>query len=607
MNSILKQKLEALPALSGVYQFKDSKSKIIYVGKAKNLRSRVRSYFQSNLPSPKTQALMKKVEDFELIITDSEVEALVLENNLIKDHKPRYNINLKDDKSFPYIRITNEPYPQIYSTRQVIKDGSKYFGPFTDVKSMRSSLRMINRLFKIRSCKYWIDDEVIEKRKIKVCLDYHIKKCDGPCEGLVSEAKYQEMVNQVAKVLRGKIDDLINELNTEMRDASRTLKFELAAELRDKIEGLQVYASKQKVVSEDRIDRDIISTAVEDRDVASTILNIRNGKLVGKKQLKLVSEKGDETAVINAAVLKFYYNEFVEVPKEIVLESEPEDLQTITEWLNSKSENKVKLIIPKKQSEAKKLLAMCRQNAILFLKEIQLQRMKREGNIPHVLAALKRDLHLKKIPHKIECFDISNLQGTDTVASMVVFVDGKPKKSLYRKYIIKNVDGPDDFESMREVVGRRYKRAKEENEKLADLIMVDGGKGQLSSAIHILDSLNIKDYQIIGLAKRLEEVFLPGLSESQTIPKTSSSLKLLQQVRDEAHRFAITFHRKRRDARTFETELTQIRGIGHKVAEKLLTEFKSLENIKNSSEADLSKIIGPAKAKLITEHYSTPK
>lgn len=607
MNSILKQKLEALPALSGVYQFKDSKSKIIYVGKAKNLRSRVRSYFQSNLPSPKTQALMKKVEDFELIITDSEVEALVLENNLIKDHKPRYNINLKDDKSFPYIRITNEPYPQIYSTRQVIKDGSKYFGPFTDVKSMRSSLRMINRLFKIRSCKYWIDDEVIEKRKIKVCLDYHIKKCDGPCEGLVSEAKYQEMVNQVAKVLRGKIDDLINELNTEMRDASRTLKFELAAELRDKIEGLQVYASKQKVVSEERIDRDIISTAVEDRDVASTILNIRNGKLVGKKQLKLVSEKGDETAVINAAVLKFYYNEFVEVPKEIVLESEPEDLQTITEWLNSKSENKVKLIIPKKQSEAKKLLAMCRQNAILFLKEIQLQRMKREGNIPHVLAALKRDLHLKKIPHKIECFDISNLQGTDTVASMVVFVDGKPKKSLYRKYIIKNVDGPDDFESMREVVGRRYKRAKEENEKLADLIMVDGGKGQLSSAIHILDSLNIKDYQIIGLAKRLEEVFLPGLSESQTIPKTSSSLKLLQQVRDEAHRFAITFHRKRRDARTFETELTQIRGIGHKVAEKLLTEFKSLENIKNSSEADLSKIIGPAKAKLITEHYSTPK
>jgi excinuclease ABC subunit C len=288
-NLSLEEKLESLPALPGVYQLKDKNDKIIYIGKAKNLRSRVRSYFHASVDSPKTLALVKKVEDFQLIVTDSEVEALVLENNLIKEHKPRYNINLKDDKSFPYIRVTNEPYPQVVATREIIHDGSKYFGPYTDVKNMRTSLRMINQIFKIRSCKYFIDEEVIKKKKIKVCLDYHIKKCDGPCEGLISQFDYGKMVGNVIKLLRGKTDDLLKEMTEEMHELSANFEFEKAAELRDKIERLKIYSNKQKIVSTDFEDKDIISAAVEGKDVATTILNIREGRLVGKRQFQLSS------------------------------------------------------------------------------------------------------------------------------------------------------------------------------------------------------------------------------------------------------------------------------------------------------------------------------
>lgn len=605
MEKDLKAKISAIPALPGIYQFLNKDGKIIYIGKAKNLRSRVQSYFRSKVDSPKTEALVKKVCDFDIIATENEIEALVLENNLIKRHKPRYNINLKDDKSFPYIRVTKEPYPQIFPTRDVVQDGSKYFGPYTDIRSMKSSLRMINKIFKIRSCTYFIDDKVIAQKKIKVCLDYHIKKCDGPCEGLISEEDYGSMVNQVVKVLRGKTSILIAELKEEMKLASEQLNFEKAGEIRDKIEELRVYSDKQIVVTNDFDDKDIISVAVEAKDVACTILNIRNGRLVGKRQLKMNAEIDEDISNIYNAALKFYYGEFVEVPKNIILEVLPFDNEVLLDWLNSRSDKKVNYIIPKIQSEAKSLLHMCKQNASLQLKDIQLQKMKKDGNLPYVLSSLKRDLHLNSLPRKIECFDISNLQGSDTVASMVVFVDGKPKKSLYRKYIIKSVEGPDDFASMQEVIERRYKRLKEENEALPDLIMVDGGKGQLSSAVEILDDLGFKKYQIIGLAKRLEEVFHPGLSEAQTIPKTSSSLKLLQHLRDEAHRFAITFHRKRRDGRTIQTELTEIKGIGPKVAEKLLQNFRSVDEIKKTSIEELKEIIGEAKAKLVFEQYNS--
>ncbi len=603
MDKDLRSKINAIPTLPGIYQFLNKDKKIIYIGKAKNLRSRVQSYFRSKLDSPKTEVLVQKVVDFDIIATANEIEALVLENNLIKKHKPRYNINLKDDKSYPYIKVTKEPYPQIYPTRDVMQDGSKYFGPYTDVKSMKASLRMINKIFKIRSCTYFIDDEVIRQKKIKVCLDYHIKKCDGPCEGLVSERDYGEMVNQVVKVLRGKSNLLIEELKEDMLQASKDLNFEKAGEIRDRIEQLKVYSEKQKIVTNDFEDKDIFSVAVEAKDVACTILNIRNGRLVGKRQLKLNAEIDEDLSKIYSAALNFYYAEYVEIPKNIILEQLPFDDEILLAWLNSKAERKVKFVIPKIQSEAKSLLHMCKQNAILQLKDIQLQKMKKDGNLPYVLSSLKRDLRLTSLPRKIECFDISNLQGTDTVASMVVFVDGKPKKSMYRKYIIKSVEGPDDFASMQEVIERRYTRLKEENEPLPDLIMVDGGKGQLSSAVEILNNLGFKKYQIIGLAKRLEEIFFPGISEAQTIPKTSSSLKLLQNLRDEAHRFAINFHRKRRDGRTLQTELTEIKGIGQKIAEKLLQNFNSINEIRIATEEELAKVVGKSKAKLIVDFY----
>ncbi len=602
-NEDLKSKIDALPTLPGVYQFKDKNDKVIYVGKAKNLRSRVRSYFRSTVDSPKTLALVKKIKDFQLIVTDNEIEALVLENNFIKELKPRYNINLKDDKTFPYIRITNEPYPQVFATRFVVKDGSKYFGPYTNVKDMKSSLRMINQVFKIRSCKYHINDETISKKKIKICLDYHIKKCDGPCEGLVSEESYNKMVANLIKVLKGKSELLIKELHHEMKVASDNFQYEKAAEIRDTIGKLEVYSSKQKIVSTDFGDRDVLSVAVEGKDVACTILNIREGRLIGRKQLKITSTPDEQLNQIYSSAIKFYYNEFVEVPKEIIIEIPPFEKDLLLDWLKTKSERNVKFVIPKIKSDTMQLLKMCKQNAILQLKDIQLQKMKKEGNLPYVLQALKRDLRLDVLPRKIECFDISHIQGSETVASLVVFVDGKPKKSLYRRFIIKAVDGVDDFASMREVVERRYTRLKNESIPLPELIMVDGGKGQLSSAVSILNNLGYKNYNIIGLAKRLEEIFFPGDSEAQTIPKTSSSLKLLQHLRDEAHRFAITFHRERRSKRTFQTELTEIKGIGETVATKLLVEFKSVNEIKKKSFDDLSVVVGKAKANLVLEFY----
>ena len=601
MNSILEDKLNNLPTNPGVYQFKNDKDKVIYVGKARNLKNRVKSYFHSNLSNAKTEALVKKITDLELVVTDSEIEALVLENNLIKELKPRYNIDLKDDKSFPFIKITNEPFPQIYSTRRVIKDGSKYFGPYTSVKSMKSALRMINQIFKIRSCKYDINDESIAKKKFKVCLDYHIKKCDGPCEGLVSAKDYNDMVQEVIKVVRGKTDDLIKELEVKMETAAKQTEFEKAAEIRDKIDQLRNISSKQKIVSNDFEDRDVISVAYEGKDSACSIFNIRNGKLVGKKQLRLNLKGVEELPEIYESTVKFYYDEITEIPKELLFEVEPANADLLKEWLDLRAEKKVKFIIPQR-GELRSLVKMCKENAILQLKEIQIQKMKREGNVPYSLSALQRDLRLNTLPKKIECFDISNLQGTDSVASMVVFVDGKPKKSLYRKFIIKEVEGPDDFASMQEVIRRRYTRAIESND-FPDLIMVDGGKGQLSSAVEILDDLGLTHIPIIGLAKRLEEVFFPQNSDPESIPKTSSGLKLLQQVRDEAHRFAITFHRNRRSKRTFTSELNEIEGIGPSTAQKLIKTIGSVNAIKEAAEETLTAVVGKSKAAIIRKHF----
>lgn len=606
MNSKLETNLKNLPSSPGVYQFLNKNGKVIYVGKAKNLKNRVRSYFQENPGSAKTVALVSKIEDFQLVVTDSELEALILENNLIKQLKPRYNVNLKDDKSFPFIKVTNELFPRIYPTRSVYNDGSKYFGPYTDVRSMKASLGMINKIFKIRSCKLDLTEENIYSQKFKVCLDYHIKKCDGPCENLISAADYNEMVDEVIKLLKGKTEDLIKELKSRMQSAVENLEFEKAAELRDKIDQLSSISSRQKIVSDDFEDRDIISIAYEGKDSTCAVFNIRDGKLIGKKQLKLSIEEGEEIEEIYSSAIKYYYGELTEIPKEIVLEAKPNDEEVLIEWLKSRSEKKVKIIVPQR-GDLKSLIKMCKENAILQLKEIQLQKMKNLGNVSYSVSALQRDLRLKTLPKKIECFDISNLQGTDTVASMVVFEDGKPKKSLYRKFIIKTVEGPDDFSSMREVIERRYSRLLEENQLLPDLIMVDGGKGQLSSAVEILDNLGFKDYNIIGLAKRLEEVFLPEKSDPELIPKTSSGLKLLQQVRDEAHRFAITFHRERRSKRIIKSELTDIKGIGIETAKLLLEKFGSLEAIKKTDQQKLEEAIGKKKTEILLTHFNSNK
>ena len=602
MNSKLQTNLKNLPASPGVYQFINKNGKVIYVGKAKNLKHRVRSYFQENPGSAKTVAMVSKIDDLQLVVTDSELEALILENNLIKELMPRYNVNLKDDKSFPFIKVTNELYPRIYPTRKVYNDGSKYFGPYTDVRSMRGSLKMINQIFKIRSCKLDLTEKNIADKKFKVCLDYHIKKCDGPCENLVSAKEYNEMVDEVIKLLKGKTDDLIKDLKSRMQTAVENLEYEKAAELRDKIDQLNSISSKQKIVNDDDEDRDIFAIAYEGKDSTCAVFNIRSGKLIGKKQLKLAIEEGEELANIYSAAIKFYYGDQVEIPREVIVEITPEDADALAEWLRMKSNRKTKIFVPQR-GDLKSLVKMCKENAILQLKEIQLQKMKNLGNVSYSVSALQRDLRLKTLPRKIECFDISNLQGTDTVASMVVFEDGKPKKSLYRKFIIKTVEGPDDFSSMREVIERRYTRLKEENQPLPDLIMVDGGKGQLSSAVEILDNLGFTNYNIIGLAKRLEEVFLPNNSDPELIPKTSSGLKLLQRVRDEAHRFAITFHRERRSKRTIKSELTDMKGIGVSIAKKLLATLGSLEGIKKSNFEELEKIVGKKKAELLVNHF----
>lgn len=595
--------LQNLPDKPGVYLYFDENNIIIYVGKAKNLKNRVKSYFQKMAETSKTAVMVKKIRNLQIIQTDTEVEALVLENNLIKEHKPRYNILLKDDKTFPFIRITNEPYPQIFSTRHIVKDGSKYFGPFTDGKSLKYSLKMINQIFKIRSCKLNLTPDSVAERKFKICLDYHIKKCDGPCEGFISRENYSEMVSEVIKVLKGKTNDLIKELEEKMYTASAEFNFEKAAELRDRITHLKIYTEKQKIVSMDLADKDVIAAVCEDTDISCVILNIRDGKLLSKKNFRLSGTLDNTPENIYESLIYNYYEENSEIPSEIIIETLPNESEILLDWLQKKSDRKIKFVVPQKKSDSKSILDMCIQNAQLFLREIKLQKMKREQNIPYTLSALKRDLRLKNIPKKIECFDISNIQGSDTVASMVVFEDGQPKKSLYRKFIIKTVEGPNDFASMQEVITRRYSRLKEENLPLPELIMVDGGKGQLSSAVEILDSLGFTNYEIIGLAKRLEEVFFPYSPEPQNIPKTSSSLKLLQQIRDEAHRFAITFHRHRRDKRTLTTELTEIEGIGEKIAEKLLRDFNSIDEIKRAPLKELEKSVGKSKANIVYSYY----
>ena len=583
----IEDKLKSLPTKPGIYQFIDKKGKILYVGKAINLRNRVRSYFQkSRFLDPRLNIMVKKLSDLEFIVTDSEVEALILEANLIRQYKPRYNINLKDDKSYPYIRITAEDFPQVFPTRRIVRDGSSYFGPYTNVKDMRNALATLKRIFAVRSCKYNLTPETIEKKKVDLCLDYYIKKCKGPCQGLQDKEEYLQIIENVKEFLRGRTSHLQKELETEMQAMSGRQEFEEAARIRDKIEILEKYRNSQKIVMSDARDRDIFAMASEDDDACAVIFKIREGKVINRVHYYLDSVLHKKSNEVLEQFINQYYTRTEELPNEILVIEEIERQSVIEKWLSSRSDRPVK-IIQAKAGEKKKLVMMCEKNARYLLEELKLQKLKARNFIPHVVNSLQRDLRLPIPPRRIECFDISNIQGRDPVASMVCFIDGRPKKSEYRKFSIQTKSTPDDFAMMREVIYRRYTRLLNENKELPDLIVIDGGKGQLSSALSVLNELRIKDQSIIGLAKRLEEVFLPGLSDPQMLPKTSSSLKLLQHVRDEAHRFAITYHRQKRKKRTLHSELDNIQGVGPKRRNDLLKKFGSIKKLKELNLEEL--------------------
>ncbi len=612
----LESKLESLPKAPGVYQFKNGAGRVIYVGKAKILRNRVRSYFQNyrrGAGDAKLRALVEKIADVEVIITDSDVEALILENTLIKKLKPRYNVNLKDDKTYPYVVITNEPFPRVFATRRKIMDGSKYYGPYTEAGYLRYLLKTLRDIFPIRTCDYNITEDAVAKKKFKVCLEYHIKKCEGPCEGLVSEQDYQNMIRKIRQLLAGRTKDVERALKEDMARMSEEMRFEEAARVRDQLSLLAEYANKQKVVTSEEVDRDIFSIAHEDDDAAGIVFKVRDGKLVGKQHFFFTTVEGKSSEEILGALIERYYSVTDYIPEEILLPINVEDEDTLQAWLARRARElsidesvgaikPPKIIIPK-IGEKVKLVEMVRANAQFLLGEIKLQKMKETDHIPHVLKALERDLHLKKPPRRIECFDNSHFQGSETVSSMVVFVDGRSKKADYRKYRIRTVEGIDDFKSMREVVLRRYSRLLSEKAPLPDLIVVDGGKGQLSSAYEVLTELNLTHIPIIGLAKRLEEVFVVGSLDPLILPRSSSSLRLLQQVRDEAHRFAITFHRSLRNKRTLQTELTEIPGVGKKTAAKLLETFGSVEGVKQASEPELVTAVGLKAMKRIVQHF----
>lgn len=602
----LEIKIQNLPQLPGVYQFKDASGKVIYVGKAKNLKNRVRSYFTKSQPTnPKLNALVSKIHDVEVIVTSSEVEALILEANLIKKLKPRYNVSLKDDKSYPYIVITNEPFPRVFSTRKIKLDGSRYFGPYTDAYSLKQTLKLIRDIFMVRSCKYYIDDEVIQKKKIKVCLDYHIKKCGGPCEGLVSKEEYNKMIEQVVQLLNGKIDNLVETLKKQMEKLANELRFEEAAILRDKIKSLEIYTSKQSVVSVEPIDRDIFAVASEEEDACGVVFKVRDGKLIGSQQFFMTGANHKEEKEIIETLLTQYYLNADFIPSEILIPEEIDEAESIEKWLSDRKKSNVKIRTPENEDESR-LVSMCKINAKYQLDEYKIQKMKAKIEFaPNVLKLLQKELHLDRLPRRIECFDISNIQGSDIVASVVVFENGKPKKSEYRKFKIRSVSGkPDDFASMEEVIERRYSRILNEGGKMPDLIVIDGGKGQLSSAIKSLEKLGIKNQPIISIAKKFEEIYFPNLEYPQSLPKSSPALHLLQRIRNEAHRFAITFHREVRAKRTFTTQLLEVKGIGEKRAKMLLSKFGSIEGIKNAPIEELEKILGKSVARNLKEFLS---
>lgn len=582
---------------------------MLYVGKAKNLRSRVRSYFQEGTHRDgRTAVMIGKISDFEVIVTDTEAEALILENNLIKKLKPRYNVNLRDDKSYPHICIKNERFPRVFPTRNVRKDGSKYFGPYTDVKNMKLMLRTIRSIFMLRTCTLNLSDDAIQAGRYDACLEFHIRKCAAPCIGNQSEADYNQTIEQVEKLLNGHTRELIDLLRDEMQRLAEDTRFEEAASMRDRIRALEKYSRQQKVVSTEEIDRDLFAVAVnrEDDLACGVLFKVREGKVIGRQHNYMRRIEGTTDEALMQRFLENYYTETTFFPEEVLLGSptaEPEPLEAILAQNRGK---KVPVKVPQRGPKAG-LMKMVETNAVMLVEEWKLQKMKRgEDRIPHAVKQLQQDLRLDRLPRHIECFDISHLGGTGTVASCVVFQDGRPRKSEYRHYKIRHTEHgrPDDFLAMREVVRRRYARIADDGGPWPDLVVIDGGKGQLSSAARALrETETYGRFPLIGLAKRLEEVYFPGDFEPLFIARASTSLQLLQRVRNEAHRFAVTLQRKQRTRETLQTELLGIPGIGKKTAQKLIKEFGSVKRVRRADQDAVAAIVGPSAARKIADFF----
>lgn len=582
MNEEIQEKLQLLPDKPGVYLMKNEDGRIIYVGKAINLKNRVRSYFQSSRNhSPKVRAMVEKIVTFEYIITTSEIEALILECNLIKRHRPRYNISLKDDKTYPYIKVTlAETYPRVHITRRVMKDGGRYFGPYTNAGAVHETLRLLKKLFPIRSCR--------RMDSPRPCLEYHIKRCLAPCTGKVPAEQYQQMIEDICLFLEGRSDQVARSLEKKMTEAAEEFRFEQAARLRDQLMAVKKVQEKQNIVTGSG-DQDVIGMARVPNNVCMQVFFIRSGKMVGRDHYLLRGSESEEDNAILTAFLKQYYARAAFVPREILLPFAPEEQELLTEWLSEKKESKVMLHVPQRGTK-KDIVTMACDNARLVLDEEEKKRLPNEAEDEDVVEELRRYLGLAKPPYRMECFDISHTQGTETVASMVVFEGGRAKKSDYRKFRLRTVEGkPDDFRSMEEVVLRRYRGLVE---PLPDLIIIDGGKGQLSSALKIIRGVGLTDVPVVGLAKQFEYIFREGESDPVILPRHSKALYLVQQIRDEAHRFAITYHRKLRAKRNLASVLDHIVGIGPKRRQSLWKTFGSLDAMRGASVEELARADG---------------
>ena len=582
MTELVEEKLKLLPDSPGVYLMKDARGKIIYVGKAVVLKNRVRQYFQRNKGhTPKVRAMVEKIADFETIMTGSEVEALILECNLIKKHRPRYNISLKDDKSYPYVKVTlQEEFPRVFVTRRILKDGARYFGPYTNVTAVHESLKLLRRLFPLRSCRQMGE---------RPCLEYHIKRCIAPCTGNVDREEYDAMIRAVLLFLEGRTEDVERELSARMQAAAESYHFELAARLRDQLAAVRRVAEKQNIVT-GAGDQDAVGMARSDIGVCVQIFFIRAGKMLGREHFLLQGSEEESDEALLTAFLQQYYHQAAFVPREVLLPMELEETELLSEWLSEKKGGKVQIFVPQRGSK-RDIVNMAEGNAEKYLRD-EAERVKQaNAQTLGAVEELGHYLGLRELPNRMECFDISHNQGSETVASMVVFEGGLPKKSDYRRFKIRSAEGkPDDFKSMREVTTRRYGKLTEE--ELPDLIVIDGGKGQLSSALEIIRGAGHLKVPVVGLAKQFELIFVEGSSDPVVLPRHSQALYLIQRIRDEAHRFAITYHRKLRGKRNLVSVLDHIDGIGPKRRKMLWSHFGNLNRIKAASVEELAAVEG---------------